>query len=61
MAGQKEAQECTYASMKVEDGKTYICNKKGKWELYEKDKTIEGGVRRISNLPKKEKKSFLTR
>jgi len=58
MAGQKE-EECAEGNLKEEDGKVYICNSKGKWETYKKDKTIEGGTRRIYDLPPK--KTFLTR
>ena len=60
MAGQKE-EECAPGNLKEENGKVYICNKKGKWETYKKDKTIKGGIRRIFDLPPEEIKTFLTR
>lgn len=60
MADTKE-KECVPGNMKEEDGKVYVCNKKGKWESFKKDKTIEGGIRRIFKLPKKQRKTFMTR
>ena len=59
MAGQKE-EECAEGNLKEEDGKVYIC-KKGKWETYKKDKTIEGGIGRIFGLSPKDRKTYLTR
>ncbi|MBN2323813.1 MAG: hypothetical protein JXQ30_08760 [Spirochaetes bacterium] len=57
----KEDKECEPGTMKQEEGKLYVCNKKGKWESYKKDRTIEGGIRRIYDLPPKERKTFLSR
>ena len=52
-------QECVPGNMKEEEGKVYICNKNGKWETFNKDRTIEGGIRRIFGLPRKQ--SYMTR
>ena len=57
----KEDKECEPGTMKREGEKLYVYSKKGKWESYKKDRTVEGGVRRIFDLPPKDKKTFLTR
>ena len=56
----KPGMECVPGNSKEEDGKVYVCTNKGKWRLFEKEKTIEGGIRRIFDLPPKDRKTFLT-
>jgi len=53
----KEDKECVPGEMKQEGGKLYVCNKKGEWESYNKDRTIEGGIDRLFGS---KKKSYMT-
>ena len=49
----KPGMECVPGNTKEEDGKAYTCNKKGRWSLFGKKKTIAGGISRIfPNLSK---------
>ena len=43
----KPGMECVPGNTKEEGGKAYLCNKKGRWQLFKKKRTIEAGIKRL--------------
>lgn len=39
--------ECVPGSVRLKDGREQACNKKGRWITIKKEKTIEGGIKRM--------------